>query len=73
MAQCGLKDFLRVHYSSLQAPLKSFPSQKVFFDLPVRTNLCLSEMLIEFSMYSFSGTNVVVLCFAIPLGRGKLY
>lgn len=46
-------------------------SRKSFLIFPVRINLCLLEMLIEFNLYSFSGTNVKVLCFAISLGRGK--
>lgn len=55
------EDFSSVHYPSLQASLKSFLSQKVFSDLPVRINLCLLEMCVEFNLYNFSGTDVVVL------------
>ena len=54
------EDFSSVHYPSLQASLKSFLSQKVFSDLPVRINLSLG-MRIEFNLYNFSGTDVVVL------------
>lgn len=71
MAQGGREDLLSVHYSSVQAPLKSFFSQKVFSHLPIRINLCLLEMLIESNLYNFSGLNVTGLCFAVSLGRGK--
>ena len=63
------ENFSSVHYPSSQASLKSFLSQKVFSDLPVRINLCLLEMRIEFNLYNFSSMDVVVLFCHFPRQR----